>query len=40
MRKLLAKLLVFTILFNFLSSIFNIEQVFAGSLTVDFETIN
>ena len=38
MRKLLAKLLVFTIIFNFLSPIFNIGQVFAGSLTVAFET--
>jgi len=38
MKKLLAKLLVFTIIFNILSPIFNIGQVFAGSLTVDFET--
>ncbi len=37
MKKIILKLLVFTISFQLFISIFNIEQVFAWSLTVDFE---
>ncbi len=41
MKKFLIKFLIFNLIFNPFSSIFlSIEQIFAGSLTVDFETTN